>query len=86
MKENETINDMCSRFQDIYHSLVGVGKKYSDFDTISKILNSLTEEWKRNFLAIEEANDISKITPEELIGNLMSYEVNLQAKWVQAQD
>ena len=37
-------------------------------------------------LAIEEANDISTIKPEELIGNLMSYEVNMQAKWDQAQD
>ena len=34
----------------------------------------------KKILTIEEANDISKITSEELIGNLMSYEVNLQAK------
>ena len=85
MKENESINDMYSRCQDIY-SLVGLGEKYSDFDIVSKILNYLTEEWERKVLAIEEANDISKITPKELIGNLMSYEVNLQAKRVQAQD
>ena len=63
---------------------MGLGEKYSDFDTVSKIANSLTEEWERKVLAIEKANDISKITSEELIGNLMSYEVNLQAKRVQA--
>lgn len=43
-------------------------------------------EWEQMFLEIEEANDISTIKPEELIGNLMSYEVNLQAKRVQVQD
>ena len=71
MRLDETINDMYSRFQDIYHSLLALGEKYSDFDTVSKILYSLTEEWKRKVLAIEEANDISKITPKELIGNLI---------------
>ena len=37
-------------------------------------------------MAIEEANDLSTIKPEELIENLMSHEVNLQAKRVQVQD
>ena len=27
MKENESINDMYSRFEDIYHSLLGLGEK-----------------------------------------------------------
>ena len=86
MKQDETINDMYSRFQDIYHSLLGLGEKYSDFDIVSKILNSLTNEWERKVLAIKEANDLSTVKPEELIGNLMSYEMNLHAKRVQAQD
>ncbi|WP_411028272.1 hypothetical protein, partial [Salmonella sp. s60131] len=37
-------------------------------------------------LAIEEANDLSAMKQEELIGNLMSYEVNLQAKKDLAQE
>lgn len=85
MRSDETINDTYSRFQDIHHSLLALGEKYSDFDIVSKTLNSLTDEWKRKILAIEEANDISTIKPEELIGNLTSYEVNLQTKRDQAQ-
>ena len=73
MKQNE----MYSRFQDILHALIGLGEKYSDFDIVSKVLNSLTDDWERKVLAIEEANDLSITKPEELIGNLMSYEVNL---------
>src|SRR5574338_697182 len=86
MKQDESINDMYSRFQDIYHSLLALGEKFTDFDIVSKILNSLTDEWERKVLAIEESNDISTIKLEELIGNLMSYEVNLQARRAQAQD
>ena len=76
----------CTLDFNIYHSLLALGEKFSDFDIVSKILNSLTDEWERKVLAIEEANDLSTMKPEELIGNLMSYEVNLQAKKVQAQD
>ena len=61
MKQDESINDMYSRFQDIYHSLLGLGEKYTDFDIVSKILNSLVDEWKRKVLAIEEDNDLSTI-------------------------
>ena len=67
MKQDESISDMYSRFQDIYHSLLGLGEKYTDFDIVSKILNSLTDEWERKVLAIEEANDLSTMKPEELI-------------------
>ena len=77
---------MYSRFQDIHHALIGLGEKYTDFDIVSKVLNSLTDEWERKVLAIEEANDLSTMKPEELIGNLMSYEVNMQAKKDQAQE
>ena len=47
MKQDETINEMYSIFQDIYYSLLALGEKYSDFDIVSKILNSLTEEWEQ---------------------------------------
>lgn len=77
MKQDETINEMYSRFQDICHSLIALGETYTDFDIVSKILNPLTDEWKRKVLAIEEANDISTTKSEELIGNLISYKINL---------
>ena len=80
MRPNESINDMYSRFQDIYHALLSLEQKFTDFDVVTKILNSLTDEWERKVLSIEEASDLSTLKPEELIGNLMSYEVNLQAK------
>jgi len=80
MIPNESISDMYSRFQDIVHSLISLGKEFTEEDQVRKILNSLTPEWDLKTLAIEEANDISKLKIEELIGNLMSYEVQVQGR------
>ena len=77
MNPNESISDMYSRFQDIVHSLISLGKEFFEEDQVKKILNSLTPEWDQKTLAIEEANDISILKIEELIGNLMSYEVQM---------
>ena len=78
MNPNEFISDMYSRFQDIVHSLISLGKNFSKEDQVRKILNSLTPEWDQKTLAIEEVNDISSLKIEELIGNLMSFEVLMQ--------
>ena len=69
---------MYCRFQEIVHSLIALGKTYSKEDQVRKILNSLPSECDQKTLAIEEANDVNKTKIEELIGNLMSYEVQLQ--------
>ena len=71
---NESISDMYSRFQDIVHSLISLGNEFSEEDQVRIFLNSLTTEWDQKILAIEEANDISTLKIEELIGNLMSFE------------
>ena len=76
----------CIRFQTIHHALIGLGKKYSDFDVVSTVLHSLTNEWEGKVLAIEEANDLSTMKPDELIGSLMCYEANLQARKEQKEE
>ena len=80
MKQNETIVDMYSRFQTIQHDLMALGVKFTNFDLVSRILNSLTSDWERKVLAVEEAKDLSTLKVEELIGNLISYEANLEAQ------
>ena len=77
MNTNESISDMYSRFQDIVHSLISLGKEFSEEDQVRNFLNSLTPEWDQMALEIEEANDISTLKIEELIGNLMSFEVQM---------
>ncbi|XP_020258874.1 glutamic acid-rich protein-like [Asparagus officinalis] len=45
---------------------------------VRKILRALTSYWEKKTTAIEEANDLSTLTVENLIGNLMAYEVQLE--------
>ena len=80
MNENESISDMYCRFQEIVHSLTALGKTYSEADQVRKILSSLTPDWDQKTLTIEEANDANEMNIEELIGNLLSYEVQLQKR------
>jgi len=75
MKDKETIAEMFTRFTDITNSLIALGKKYSQVEMVRKLLRALTSDWEKKTTAIEEANDISKLTVEDLIGNLMAYEV-----------
>jgi len=77
MNANASIPDMYSHFQDIVHSLISLRKVYAKEDQVRKILNSLTPKWDRKTLAIKEANVISSLKIDELIGNLMSFEVQM---------
>ena len=77
MKENET-TEMVTRFTDITNSLASLGKDYTQVERVRKILRALTPDWKKKTTAIEEANDLSTLSLENLIGNLMAYEVQLE--------
>src|SRR3954462_2189987 len=80
MNEGESIKEMYTRFTDITNSLIGLGKIYTSVECVRKILLALTSDWEKKVTAIEEANDLSALTVEHLIGNLMAYEVNLQER------
>ena len=78
MEEHETITEMITRFTDITNSLIALGKVYTQVEMVRKVLHALTPEWGKKTTAIEEANDLSTLTLENLVGNLMAYEVQLE--------
>ncbi|XP_020254100.1 uncharacterized protein LOC109831170 [Asparagus officinalis] len=78
MKENESITEMFTRFTYITNSLIGLGKEHTQVEMVRKILRALTPEWEKKTTVIEEANDLSTLTVENLIGNLMAYEVQIE--------
>src|SRR5204862_6942554 len=80
MNDDESIKDMYTRFTDITNTLIGLGKTYSSVECVRKILLALNSDWEKKVTAIEEANDLSTLSVEDLIGNLMAYEVNLQER------
>ena len=78
MEEYETITDMITRFTDTTNTLIALGKVYTQVEMVRKVLRALTPEWEKKTTAIEEANNLSTLTLENLVGNLMAYEVQLQ--------
>ena len=77
MKDFESIIDMFSRFMVIMNKLEALGKTYIGVEKVMKILRSLPKKWETKVTTIQEANDLTKLALEELIGSLMTYEINL---------
>ena len=79
MKPSETIGDMYTRFTDVVNGLKGLGKGFSDFELVNKILRSLPKSWDPKITTIQEAKDLNNFPLEELIGSLMTYEMTCKA-------
>jgi len=62
------------------NSLNALGKTYTQVEIVRKALGTLTPEWEKQTIAIEEANDLSTLTLENLVGNLMAYKVQVQER------
>ena len=86
MKETETIVEMITRFIDIVNGLEALGKTYKEFEKVMKILRSLPSKWHTKVTAIQEAKDLTKLPMKELIGSLMTYEINLTKKLQEGED
>ncbi|MQL71800.1 hypothetical protein Taro_004133 [Colocasia esculenta] len=85
MQSRETITHtttlnmpMFNRFTDITNGLAGLGKSYEMGDMVRKILRSLPSSWTPKVTAIEEANDLKRMSLEKLIGSLMAHEINME--------
>ncbi|MQL87667.1 hypothetical protein Taro_020216 [Colocasia esculenta] len=78
MQSGETITQMSSRFTDITNGLAGLGKIYEMGDMVRKILRSLPSSWTPKVTAIEEANDLKRMSLKKLIGSLMAHEINME--------
>ena len=66
---------MYTRFTDVVNNLRVLGKSFSNFDLVSKILRSLPKRWDPKITAIQETKDLNIFSLEELIGSLMIYEM-----------
>ena len=77
---------MITRFIDITNSLASLGKEYTQVKNVRKILHVLIPNWEKKTTAIEETNDLSTMSLENLIGNLMAYDVQLEDMYNQDDD
>ena len=77
---------MITRFTDIVNGLEALGKTYKESEKVMKILRFLPSKWHTKLTAIQEAKDLTKLPMEELVGSLMTYEINLTKKLQEGED
>nr|XP_009626695.1 titin homolog [Nicotiana tomentosiformis] len=75
MKDDESIQDMHTRFTYIINELHSLGEIISRNKLVRKILSVLPSSWESKVNAIIEAKDLQKLTIDELVGNLKTYEM-----------
>ncbi|MQM05514.1 hypothetical protein Taro_038316 [Colocasia esculenta] len=78
MQPEESITQMYIRFADITNGLARLGKSYDMGDMVRKILRSLPASWTPKVTAIEEADDLRRMSLEKLVGPLMAHEINME--------
>ena len=78
MKTDESISDMFSWLMQLINHLKALGKTYTDSKLVRKVLQSLTSIWHAKVTVIEDSKNLSTMTLDELIGSLMTYELNLK--------
>ena len=78
IKSDETIFEIFSRLTVLTNGLKNLGKSYSEYEIVRKILRSLTLAWHTKAIIIEESRNLTSTIVDELIGSLMTYELNLK--------
>jgi len=77
MKDDESIEQMYSRFQTLVSGLQILKKSYVASDHVSKILRSLPARWRPKVTAIEEVKDLNTLSVEDLVSSLKVHEIGL---------
>ena len=75
MAEGITIQEMHTWFTDIINEIYSLGEIIPNRKAVRKLLSVLPESWESKVEAITEARDLDKLVMDELIGNLMTYEL-----------
>src|ERR1044072_4009235 len=80
MSEEQTIVEFHMQIRDIANTSFSLGEKMSNEKLVRKILRSLPKRFAMKVTTIEEAQYISTMQVDELIGSLQSFEMTLNDK------
>ncbi|GJR46425.1 retrovirus-related pol polyprotein from transposon TNT 1-94 [Tanacetum coccineum] len=76
--DDETIDCAFSRFNTIITSLKALDESFLSRNHARKFLRALPSKWQPKVMAIKESKDLSKLSLDELVGNLKVYEIVLE--------
>ncbi|XP_038698267.1 uncharacterized protein LOC119995869 [Tripterygium wilfordii] len=80
MKNDEPVCDMFARLTSICNDLESLGKVFTNAKKVQKVLRSLPKTWRDKVTAIQEAKDLRTLKMEELIGSLMTHELDMMSR------
>ncbi|KAG8645564.1 hypothetical protein MANES_10G076205v8 [Manihot esculenta] len=83
MKSDETISQMYDRFIEIIGGMKSLGKTFTNEELVKKILRCLPKEWLPKVTSLKDAKDLTKVQLDELLGNLIDYEMTLKREQVE---
>ena len=78
MQPEETISEMFARLTQLTNGLKALGKDYTNAELVRKVLRSLPPAWHTKATVIEDSKNLSVMSLDELIGSLMTYEINMK--------
>ena len=75
LKDKETLSEMYTRFSQLINKMRALGKKFDVEDLNNKLLNVVQWKYRAEVASIKEAKDLEVTTLEEIVGSLMTYEM-----------
>lgn len=78
MKDNETVNEYFSRTLAIANKMTTHGESMGQTKVVEKVLRSMTSKFNYVVCSIEESNDVTALTIDELQSSLLVHEQRMQ--------
>ncbi|GJZ97729.1 hypothetical protein Tco_0670182 [Tanacetum coccineum] len=72
--EEESIDNAFAKFNTIITSLKALDESFSSKNCVRKFLRALHPKWRAKVTPIEESNNLTTLSLDELLGNLKVYE------------
>nr|GFC54620.1 putative zinc finger, CCHC-type [Tanacetum cinerariifolium] len=80
MKEDETIDAFTTKLTTLVNQASSLGHTMEDETLVRKLLNAVPDRYLQIVTSIEQYSDVSKMTFEEAIGTLKTYEERIKYK------
>ena len=81
MKPHESITEMTNRLMALLTTLKKLEKYFSKEEVNNKILRILPKkDWESQVISIEEAQDLSTLSTDMLIGKLLTHELTIKQR------
>jgi len=80
MFDNESIDDMLTRFTKITNALSSLGDKIDNDQKIRKVIRALPKSWEVKATTLKELNDKEEMDFSGFIGNLKTHEMEMKIR------